>query len=91
MPALLVKMSRDFLATRSKIPPRFPAAQKRISTECIYTFSRQAEGRHNTLDFAKAKSCAKEGCGPLWKPPKFARRSPRFQYLIQHFGIQNTR
>ena len=70
MPVLLVKTSRDFLATRSKIPSHFPAAHKRISTEFIYTFSRQSDGRHNTLDFAKAKSCAKEGCGPLWKPPE---------------------
>ena len=29
------------------------------STKCHDTFSRQSEGRHNTLDFAGAKSCAK--------------------------------
>jgi len=75
MPALLTKNRPCFSRVRpqaggfaSENPARFPAAQ-------IPGFSRQPEGRHNTLDFAYAKSCAKWGCGPLWKPRRIALRS----------------
>jgi hypothetical protein len=68
-PPSLPKTGRIFSPSARKSRLVFLPLQMRISTKCQYTFSRQSESRHNTLDFAAAKSCAKGGCGPLWKPP----------------------
>ena len=70
---------------------RFPAAHMCISNKCQYTCFCQSAGRHNTLDFANAKSCAKWGAPPLETPrncPSLAHQfvqSCRFYKLAPHF------
>jgi len=68
MPPCLSEIVVKFAHSRSQKPLRFPATQKRIVTECQYTFSQQSAGRHNTLDFAGAKSCAKWSFAPFGNP-----------------------
>ena len=75
MPTLLMKTGRAFLALARKSHPVFLPLKTAPPTWRRCGFSSQSEGRHNTLDFASGKVCAK-GLRPLWIPrrdcPAFA-------------------
>ena len=77
--------------------PVFLSLQKCHSTKCHDTFSQQLAGRHNTLDFAYAKSCAKWGAPPLETPINCLSlahqfvQSYRFDKLMSHFRQYKSR
>ena len=67
-PPCLSEIVVKFAHSRSQNSLRFPATQKRIVTECQYTFSQQSAGRHNTLDFATQNRVPKVGFAPFGNP-----------------------
>ena len=67
MPTLLMKTGRVPRAPALGTRPAFLPLKTAPPTWQHRGFSRQSEGRHNTLYFASGKVCAK-GLRPLWIP-----------------------
>ena len=87
MPTLLVKTGRVPRASALETRPVLLPLKTAPPTWRRRGFSRQSEGRHNTLYFASGKVCAK-GLRPLWKPRRSGCASREMSRSRAPFPLQ---